>query len=187
MALKALYKVFRDPVYGALAFVVGAVAFVLAVWLPNIPLIVRVMGHPALSLSDKLKLPLTLLGGVTTNFSLFSLAITTGIAALFGVNLAMIVYYLKRRTALVEKSGLPAGKAGIATGFLGALGGILGTGCAACGSFVLTSGFSLIGAGGALALLPFGGAEFGILGVLLLVFSIYLTAKQIQNPAVCSS
>jgi len=30
-----------------------------------------------------------------------------------------------------------------------------------------------------------GGSEFGILGVILLMISIYIIAKQIQNPAVC--
>jgi len=44
---------------------------------------------------------------------------------------------------------------------------------------------SLVGASGALAFLPLGGSEFGIIGVILLVVSIYIMSKQITNPAVC--
>ena len=63
--------------------------------------------------------------------------------------------------------------------------GVLGMGCAACGSFLLTSIFSLFGASWLLSYLPLDGGEFGILGVILLAVSLYLTAKKIQNPAVC--
>ncbi|MEK7094025.1 MAG: hypothetical protein AAB903_01645, partial [Patescibacteria group bacterium] len=78
-------------------------------------------------------------------------------------------------------------QSGIATGFLGIASGALGMGCAACGSFLLTSGLSLVGASGILVFLPLAGAEFGILGVILISISIYLTAEQIQNPAICLS
>jgi len=44
-----------------------------------------------------------------------------------------------------------------------------------------------IGASGILAFLPLGGGEFGILGVILLTVSLYLTAKQIQNPMICKT
>lgn len=44
---------------------------------------------------------------------------------------------------------------------------------------------SLFGASWILSFLPLGGGEFGILGVILLTVSLYMTAKQIQNPAVC--
>ncbi|HQU09423.1 MAG TPA: hypothetical protein PLV25_05630, partial [Opitutales bacterium] len=70
-------------------------------------------------------------------------------------------------------------------GFLGIASGVLGMGCAACGSFLLTSLLSLFGASWLLSYLPLAGGEFGILGVILLAVSLYMTAKKIQNPAVC--
>ena len=57
-------------------------------------------------------------------------------------------------------------------------------GCAACGSFLLTS-LTLAGASGVLTLLPLGGSEFGIIGAVLLALAIYMTAKKIQDPLVC--
>jgi hypothetical protein len=178
MMLKALRKVFASGRYITLVFAVGLVAFAFAVWLPNLPLIVQVMGHSGIPVSQKIGLPLSLLGSITTNFTPLSASYTIAIAVLLGMNVAMLVYYLRRRIADVASIGL-------ATGFLGMTSGVLGMGCAACGSLLLTSTFSLLGASGILAILPLAGGEFGILGVILLTVSLYLTAKRIQDPAVC--
>lgn len=178
MVSQALQKVFWKPVYVILALVISALVFVLAVWLPNIRLVVGIVISPDVPFSSKLELPLSLLGSITTNFTLLSASYTIAIAILFGIYIAMTIYFLKRRIKEV-------GQSGIATGFLGIGSSVLGVGCAACGSFLLTSILSLVGASGALAFLPLGGSEFGIIGVILLVVSIYITSKQITNPAVC--
>lgn len=178
MIFQALQKVFRKPLYTLLALIASAVVFTFAVWFPNISLIVEIMGHPGISFSQKLDLPISLLGSIATNFTLLSASYTIAIALLFGVNLSMTIYFLRRKISEVRQSG-------VATGFIGLASGVLGMGCAACGSLLLTSGLSLIGASGILAFLPLAGGEFGILGVILLVVSIYLFAKQIQNPAIC--
>lgn len=178
MVFQALQKVFRKPLYVLLALVTSAVVFAFAVWFPNLKLIVEIMGHPGISFLQKFDLPISLLGSIATNFTLLSASYTIAIALLFGVNLAMTVYFLRRKISEVRQSG-------VATGFIGFASGVLGMGCAACGSLLLTSGLSLVGASGILAFLPLAGGEFGILGVILLSVSIYLIAKQIQNPAVC--
>ena len=178
MIFQALQKVFRKPLYTLLALIVSAVVFAFTVWFPNISLIVEVMGHPGISFSQKLDLPISLLGSIATNFTLLSASYTVAIALLFGVNLAMTIYFLRRKISEVRQSG-------VVTGFIGLTSGVLGVGCAACGSLLLTSGLSLVGASGILAFLPLAGGEFGILGVILLLASIYLIAKQIQNPAIC--
>jgi hypothetical protein len=178
MVFQALQKVFRKITYLTLALLTSVVVFLFAVWLPNFQLILSVIGSSDISLSDKLGLPLNLIGSIATNFTLLSASYTIAIAILFGINLAMVIYYLKRRIKEVEQSG-------IATGFLGITSGVLGMGCAACGSFLLTSVLTFFGVSGVLAYLPLAGEEFGILGVVLLAVSIYMTAKKIQNPAVC--
>ena len=178
MLFQALQKVFRKPVYILLALITSSAVFAFAVWLPNIPLIVKVMGHPGISLTQKLDLPISLLGSIVTNFTLLSASYTIAIAILFGINVAMFVYFLWRRVDEVKQ-------AGVATGLFGITSGVIGMGCAACGSFLLTSVLSLVGASGILAFLPLNGGEFGILGVILLGVSLYMTAKKIQNPAVC--
>src|SRR3990167_10157871 len=178
MLFQALQKVFRKPTYILLALITSSAVFVFAVWLPNIPLIVKVMGHPGISLTQKLDLPISLLGSIVTNFTLLSASYTIAIAILFGINLAIVTYFLRRRIVEVKRDG-------VVTGFLGLVSGVIGMGCAACGSLLLTSILSFLGATWILSFLPLAGGEFGILGVILLSVSIYLIAKKIQNPAAC--
>jgi hypothetical protein len=97
---------------------------------------------------------------------------------LFGANVAMIVYFLRRTRRRIQGVELAAGSLGI-------MSGTLGVGCAACGSFLLSTLLSSLGAAGAVALLPLHGGEFGILGVGLLFFSLIVIAKKIAAPAVC--
>lgn len=177
MILDALQKVFRKPTYVILALVVSALVFVFAVWLPNIRLVAGIVSSPDVPFVSKIQLPLSLLGSIGTNFTPLSATYTILIAILFGMYIAMITYFLKRRIKEV-------GQGGVATGFLGITSGVLGVGCAACGSFLLTS-LTLVGAGGVLAFLPLGGSEFGIIGAVLLAVAIYMTAKKIIDPLVC--
>lgn len=177
MILDALQKVFRKPAYVILALLVSVSVFVLAVWLPNIKLIVSIISSSSIPLITKIQLPINLLGSIGTNFTPLSATYTILIAVLFGIYIAMLIYFLKRRIKEVGQSGM-------ATGFLGIASGVLGVGCAACGPFLLTS-FALVGTGGILTFLPLGGSEFGIIGVILLALAIYVTAKKIVDPQVC--
>lgn len=179
MLVQALQKAFRKPIYALFALAVSTIVFAFAVWLPNIRLITSIATSGDVLFATKLALPLSLLGSITTNFTLLSATYTIAIAILFGVYISMMMYFLKRRIKEVKQNA-------VATGFLGITSGILGVGCAACGSFLLTS-FSLVGAGGTLAFLPLGGGEFGIIGVVLLGIAVYMTAKQIENPLICKS
>ncbi|MDP3989404.1 MAG: hypothetical protein Q8P93_04180 [bacterium] len=177
MILEALQKVFRNSRLTLLAITVAVMVFLFAVWLPNLGLIKTILFDSSISIGVKVNLPIQLIGSISTNFTLLSALYTIIIAILFGVYVAMLTYFLKRRIKEV-------GKGGVATGFLGIASGVLGVGCAACGSFLLTS-LALVGASGTLAFLPLGGSEFGILGVVLLVLAIYMTAKKIIDPLVC--
>ena len=177
MILEALQKVFRNSRLTLLAITVAVMVFLFAVWLPNLGLIKTILFDGSVSIGVKVNLPIQLIGSISTNFTLLSALYTIAIAILFGVYVAMLTYFLKRRIKEV-------GQGGVATGFLGIASGILGVGCAACGSFLLTS-LTLVGAGGVLAFLPLGGSEFGIIGAVLLAWAIYMTAKKIVNPLVC--
>ncbi len=179
MLFQALPKVFGNPAYVLIAGGVSLTVFALAVLLPNASLIGIVVGSPDIPFSQKLGIPLSLLGSIITNFTALSALSTIAIAILFGINVAMMVYFLRRKISEVKQ-------AGITIGFLGVTSGIVGIGCAACGSFLLTSALSLFGASGILAFLPLAGGEFGILGVILLAISIHSIAKQIQHPAICN-
>jgi len=178
MILAAFKQVFSNIRYSLIAGIVAFAVFALSVWLPNFKLIATVITSSTATISDKFSILAGLLASIQTNFTLFSASYTIAIAMLFGINVAMVVYFMSRRKKFIEQSGMAASAGGL-------LSGMIGIGCAACGTLVLGPLLSLIGAGGLIALLPFGGQEFGVLGIGILGFSIFLTAKKIQDPLVC--
>ena len=176
----AFGEVFANTSYIALASTFAIAVFLFAVLLPNFGLIGEVFSASSAPLAAKLKVTISLLGGIGTNFSFLSAGYTIAIAVLFGVNIAMVVYFLKRTRARLARQDLAAGFCGVASG-------ALGIGCAACGSFILSTILSSLGAAGALTILPFRGGEFGILSVVFFVPSLILISKKIAAPLICKS
>lgn len=183
MITQALACVFKEWTYVLIAVVVALVVFVFATWLPNLGLIWQITVSPSVLLLDKAKILASLVGSIQTNFTVFSALYTIAIAMLFGVNAAMVTYFLKLRKRLSRQTG----QASAAAGLGGFASGFFGIGCAACGTFVLGPIISFVGATGLIALLPFDGQEFGLFGVGMLGFSITLAAKKIREPLVCSA
>jgi len=176
--LWALINIFKRPYYLILATVVTGFIFSLAVLLPSFQLLWIVM--QTASLNEFLSLLWSLYGAISSNFTLTSAAYTIAIAVLFGMNVALLTYYIQKM-----RSGLTGLRSTGLTGIGGIVSGSLGIGCAACGTFILTSTLTLFGVGGVLTYLPLGGEEFGFLGVALLLYSIYSLTKKITDPLVC--
>jgi len=173
-----LIKVLCNPYYSLLAALIAGFIFSMAVWLPSFQLI-WIVSQTA-SLSELPSLLWSLYGAIGSNFSLVSAIYTILIAILFGINIALLTYYIKR-----SRGGVRSIKGTGAAGIGGLVAGIFGIGCAACGTFIFTSALTLFGVGGILAYLPFGGEEFGFLGVGLLLYSLYTLTKKITDPLVC--
>ena len=165
-----------QPKYLTVAIVVSLMVIVFAAWLPNLHLIAKTMTSSTMTLWQKTNLLTGLLGSLQTNFTPLSRLITLTSASLAGVQVSLLVFYLKQTARIQQTMGMST--LGVATS-------MLGVGCASCGSVVLTS---LIGFGSAtavLSFLPFRGQEFGFLGIGILLFAIYLTIKKINDPLVC--
>ncbi len=176
----AFAQVFSSLSGIAVAAALAVFAFVLAVWLPNVGLMARVYSDSGTPVAATLALALSLLGGIGTNFSLLAAGYTMAIAVLFGLVIAMIRHQVMRR-----RSG-PSGQ-GIAAGSGGALSGVLGIGCAACGSLVAGLIAPALGAVGGLAALPLQGEEFGLASVALLLASLLLVSRNIAESSGCAS
>lgn len=177
MILTVLKTVFSEKKYTTIAFLVAVILFIISTWIPNLKLIFTIFTSSGVTLSEKSGLLVNLTGSIGTNFTLFSASYTALIAILFGINIAMLIFFMKKRNKFLQQSGVAS--------LGGLVSGIFGIGCAACGSVVLTPLLTLVGVGGVLVYLPFGGREFGILGIVVLSFSIFLTAKKINKPSVC--
>ena len=110
------------------------------------------------------------------NSTVWSKYLLVIVSVLSGINISMFLFYLKRRIKLERSLG---------TGFFGTIVGLLGIGCASCGSIFLSSIFGYAAVTSFLGILPFQGQEIGVVGILLLLISIYLIANKIQNPNSC--
>lgn len=175
----AFGEVFARMGYILLASGFALLAFMFAVLLPNFKLIFGLFSNSSASLVTKISIVWSLLGGIVTNFSPLSAGYTIAIAILFGVNIVMIIYLVRKRRQL--------GKRTVAVGVGGFLSGLFGVGCASCGAFLLTAILSSFGAMGLLVYLPLRGGELGLLGVVLLIISLALISKKITQPLICKT
>lgn len=173
-----LYRVFRHPVYIALSAGVALLVFAFAVLLPNFSLLTQVLPSQSIGLSDKVSLILSMFKSIQTNFTALSATYTILISILFGVNVSLFTYFVRKQKAVIKSTNSVAGIGGLVSG-------IFGIGCVACGTFILTWVLGLIGVAGIISFLPLGGEEFGILGVVLLVYAVVVTAKKINAEQIC--
>jgi hypothetical protein len=180
MILTGLRLIFARPTILLLAAGLAILAFVIAALLPNLGLAWQIVSSGAISLADKVNVVASLIGSIGTGTSGLSIAMTVAIAILFGANGAAVAFLLRQRTqGFVGATQATTSLAGLATG-------IAGVGCAACGTVAIGPVLSLLGLGGTLAFLPFGGQEFSLLAIALLVGSLLLAAKRAAMAPSCA-
>ncbi len=95
---------------------------------------------------------------------------------LLSINIVLAIEYYKARGTMILKYN--KGKNAIAT-----LLAIVGLGCASCGAVGLSLLMSLLGLGA--GSLPLDGAEFGLVGLLIMAYSTYTLYKKYRQPYVC--
>ena len=181
MVVRALQQVFSKGWYVLLAATIALATFVLTTWLGNLGLVWQIATSQWLPLVDKAKIMLALIGSIGTNFTVFSAVCAIVIAILFGLNMSVITYAFRERRLLVGQFGKTQTIASLG----GLASGLFGIGCAACGTLLLSPVLAFLGMGALVALLPFGGEEFGALGVGLLGLSLIISAKKIGQPVLC--
>jgi hypothetical protein len=94
------------------------------------------------------------------------------LAALFGLNAALVYHYMRDQVRMNHAAGVSVA---------GTMIGLLGVGCAACGSVLLAS---LLGVG-AVAALPFHGQELAWIGLVVTALATFNIAQHIADPAAC--
>lgn len=162
--------------YVLLALGVTLFFLVFSIWLAMGKFTIEIITSDFYSFGTKATILLTSLAGFQTNFSLESKVATLVISAMVGINITLLVYYMKRTFILQKEMGTSA---------LGMAAGFLGVGCASCGSVLLSSFFGLSAATGFIGILPFKGLEFSLLSIVIISISIYVVARNIQRPPAC--
>lgn len=175
--VNALREVFQKPRYLVFALVSATGIGTGIIWLSSHQLIRFTFTSDIFIWSAKFKILWTSLGLYITNFTLASQIMIVLVALLSGINIAMLVFYFKRRMAVGSAAG--------ASGF-GLAVGTLGVGCSACGSVILSSLIGITSASALVSALPLKGAEFGIISIALIGLSTYWIAKKIQASQTCA-
>ncbi len=176
--LFSLTQVFSKPAYITLAIVTFIILLTLAIWLPNINFLAHTATSDMFSLSQKVGIIGSVFGSIQTNFNPLSRNITIVVTFLFAINLSFFIYFFLRAARLSKEAGI---------GTSGFLLGLIGVGCASCGSVILASFLGVSTTAGFIGILPLKGQEFGLLSIFLLSISIYFLSEKIKDPIVCKT
>ncbi|MFB6079394.1 MAG: hypothetical protein ABEJ81_00080 [Haloferacaceae archaeon] len=160
------------PAYAAFAVVAAALALTAFVVSGNVALVADVVVGGSLPVGARLAVLLGLYPFVGTSFAPLAGFLLVLVAALTGVDLALVAYHVREHGLALREGGGSAA---------GVLLGTLGAGCAACGSAVLAGLLALAGATGLLTLLPLDGQEFSLLALAALVLSIHWLADGMRG------
>jgi len=156
--------------------ITASVIVIIAAWLPNFGLIGDTITNNSLSLGNKLSILVALAGSINTNFNSISRTMIIVSAILGGVQVSLVLYYLRHKVLAGKEAGM---------GIVGIVSSLLGVGCASCGSVVITSVIGLGATSSVIAMLPWHGVEFAVVGLLIILFSVIMTAKKLYETQFC--
>ncbi len=159
------------PAYAVVSVVAAVIALSAFVFAQNIPLVSFALTG-SLPLDARVTILLERFPFIGTDFGTTTGILLLVVAGLTGVDIAMVTYHVREHGLGVEQSGGSA---------VGVVLGVLGAGCAACGSAILVGVLSLVGATGLLTVLPLEGQEFLLLAPVVLVLSLYWLAEGMRG------
>ena len=105
------------------------------------------------------------------NLPILSLMSTLTLSLLSSILIVMLIYGYRKNIAMNSQKGAAGASSGLVIG-------LLAPACPSCGIGLL----SALGLGGLGTVLPFGGQEIGIIGILVLLVSIVYVSGQIVAP-----
>lgn len=174
VSLYGVANVLAQPLYVILALSTMLVTSALLLWSLNLGLLRYVVFEAPIGLGQKIDFFFSVFRDLYTTYSGL---VGTGIVVfslLFGVNTAVLVYVIR---------GQGIKKVPKKSSTLGLVFAVIGGGCVACGTSIITPLLATVGAGSA-SLLGDISAVLNWLGAVLVLYSIYklgLVAKTIQT------
>lgn len=179
MHFGVLVRVFSHPRY---AFFMAMVAFIVlsaAILLPQYAIIKQIFLSDMFTFAEAWSFVLRVYLSLGASMSVLSGTLLVLMSLVFAIDVALMTYYIRRRQLVLRDR-----KAKL-VGVGGTVSSLLGIGCAACGSVILSGVIGLFGGASFLALLPLHGAEFGVLGLVLLLGVAGYLLRRIDDPLVC--
>gem|GEM_PF-3174427 len=174
--MKTLATIFKKPTYASLGFFVSLISFVVFSITPHISELRQASRLDTSLGAEGTVFRETLLSMLKHTFEPTFIP-TFLLAILFGIIVVLLTHYYKKQGSLLIKTS--------GAGTIGLLLGVLGIGCSACGTLALTAVLGTVGLGSLVLFLPFRGAEFLYVGVVLMLFSVWQIIKLINKPLIC--
>lgn len=128
---------------------------------------------------------LVMLGGLTSMFTWFGSISIVVFVLLFAMNIILLYQYILLQRRITSKTKGGGRSAALST--TGTVLATIGIGCASCGTAILFSILSLVGAGGLILWLPLRGQELSIIGIAALLYAIWHLLGKMQNPYICET
>lgn len=163
--------VFRRPGYLTLAVLVAVLVMGVLLWLFNIGLLITIWQSGSITLYDKLLFIPQGYASLFTNFDSPAAASVVLVSTLAGINAALAIY-IYRSARKITGSGKGAGAV---------LAGVIGSGCAVCGTGILGPIFAAFGATISASLSGIIGLVANIAAIALLAYSIFGLSIQAAN------
>lgn len=162
------------PGYAFLAAAISIVFYEIIFWLLNVGLAQYLLTSPFLTLGDKLEL---VIGSYTGIFSppFARLAVTLfAVSVLQGIAVAAIIYIMRRERAVSGGMAKQLGGTGAAGLFA-----VLGLGCAACGTSLITPLLTFFFASSSIALAEAVGFYAALIALAASVVTVYTTGYRL--------
>lgn len=176
--ISAIQKMLRQLRWWIITFGSSVGIFVIIGIIQNLQKLRVIWGFVEQSLIADIWSALRFSFAVSSTYTIGGFIMSLLLSLLFGINIALFVYYIRwhrGKTSHAHKT----------TGIAGILAGIFGVGCAACGAALIGPVFSFLGIAGILSFLPLHGQEFSLLGILLLLLSIRSLIQHFMKAPVC--
>ncbi|MEK7072142.1 MAG: hypothetical protein AAB969_01075 [Patescibacteria group bacterium] len=179
IALNSLKVVFTNTFYlilvASLFIIITLVNFLINSLILSYDLLVLALTSGYFNLEYKTKIFFNSLTSVAA-LPLSSIIVIIVLSALLAIEISAFIFYFKKRVVVKKEAGLGLFSLPLA---------FLGVGCSACGSLILSSLIGFATATALIGFMPLKGLEFGLLGIFILLLSIYLIASKISSLNNC--
>ena len=169
--LNGLKAVFSYPSYSVVAFVGMILALGIALWALNVDLLRFVLFESGVNASMKIEFFFGVYQSLFSEINSFQSMVLITFGVLFGLNLALLVYVLKRRFR--QQKSLK----GSGSSMTGLVLATIGGGCAACGVSILAPLFATAGIT-SVGFIRNIGLAAAILGIIIILYSASRLSEQ---------
>lgn len=165
LAAKGVFLALKSPQYLLLAIVISVVFAQFIFWMLNLNLLQYILSTPNLTITQKLafllQTTLTFVGSANTlqGFLLLAISIVQGAA------LSLLVFNFNRSKQIDRKS--------LSGSSIASFGAIIGLGCAACGTSLITPIVAIFFAGSAYAVADKVGLYASVIALFLGLYALY--------------